>query len=651
MGGATPPGGATIALDLRAGDIWAWEKRLSGTCPGCSPHARISLRVNDKPVPAEREGDAFAAVVRLDPGENRVVAVATHPDGREDASAEVVHTVRLVPRPVARITLAVEGDALVFDGSGSEPSAHDGLPVREYSWVPRVDNPAPVDMRGSATAARASVTVPAADGEYYVSLRVRDEAGREDVATSYFLVDGGTASVPDPLTHEAAWIERAIVYGAIPRNFGDPGFKAVTARLDDLRDLGIAAIWLSPINRTPRGYFGYEVLDHFEVRQEYGTKDDFRELVREAHARGIRVLMDLVPNHTSELHPYYLDAQEHGPASPYHALYDRDGGGNATYYFWTHLLNLDYDNPEVWNLMLEVSTYWMREFGVDGYRVDVAWAIRERRPEFWDAWSRELNRIKPDSLLIAEATARDPFYFEHGFDAAYDWTDELGHWAWGDAFGSVSPMAQAMRAVLSNDGRGYHPDALIFRFLNNNDTESRFISSYGVDFYRVSSAMLLTLPGLPCLYTGDEVGAEFLPYKAVGPIDWTDRHGLRAHFRRLIALRREQPSLRSRQWTPLDAEPALSLFGYLRHGDPADPPVLVLLNFSRDGVQAQVPLPAGFAEFAQRGELTDLYANERVPLTGGDRLSIPVPAWGIRVLADAGATATPVAAATPHLRP
>ena len=641
----TPMSGRTISLDLLGGDVWAWEKRLSGTCPGCPPDATISLRVNDAPVPAERTGDAFAALVKLAPGENRVVAVATHADGREETSEPVVHTVRLIPRPTARIAMTVEGDTIVLDGSGSEASEDDGSPIARYAWSVRPDNPAGIPIvavgveatpeggNGEVVAPRITASSPGLDGEYYLSLRVVDQAGREDVATSYFVVEAGQPRVPDPVHENAAWIADAVVYGVITWAFGTEGFRSVTARLDDLRDLGATALWFAPITDTPTGLFGYEVIDYFDVRPEYGTKEDFRELVEEAHARGIRVLMDFVPNHSSIEHPYYRHAAEHGTASPYWDFYDRDEGGNYTYYFeWLHLPNLNYDNPEVWRFMTEAFSSWVREFGVDGFRVDAVWGIKERKPEYLAELLQELNRIKPDSLLIAEASARDPFYAETGFDAAYDWTDELGIWAWADAFGGVGSIGEAITAALTNDGAGYHPDSLVMRFLNNNDTGDRFVTVYGVDFYRVAVAMLLTLPGLPCLYTGDEVGAEFLPYGSIMPIDWTDRYGLRDDVKRLIALRREQPALHSRDWTPLDVEPRVPLFGFLRHAGAADPPVLVLLNFSGEAFEAAVQLPAEFAGFGRGGTLRDLMAQEQVTVAGVDRLAIPVPAWGVRTL-------------------
>jgi glycosidase len=661
---ASPEVQPLIRLDLRGGDVWAWEKQITGTCAGISADAAIVLMVNDETLVAERTDDRFSSTVKFRPGANTVTAVATSLDGSDVSSDTVTHTVRLSPRPTSRITVTVENGSIILDGSDSAPSAYDSAPIQSYRWRSREDNPAPLFQReapsvpvkaipaasSEATPFAASVTdsapesrsmsipPPSTDGEYYVSLEITDEAGRTDVGSVCLVVQNGQARVVDPLSEEASWVESTVVYGMIVRNFTSEGFRGVMARLEELQALGVTTLWFAPITRTIPGYFGYEVTDYFNVRQEYGTLEDFRTLVDGAHERSIRVLMDFVPNHTSHEHPYFRDAEAHGQSSPYYSFYDRDRDGNYTYYFeWTHLPNLNFDNPEVRRFMTEAFAWWVREFGVDGFRADVAWGIKERRPDYWLEWSAELNRIKPDSLLIAEASARDPFYFHHGFDAAYDWTDELGVWAWGDVFADVFLISTGMRNALTNGGKGYDPEALTFRFLNNNDTGSRFVTNYGLDFYRVSLAMMLTLPGIPCLYTGDEIGAEFLPYETTTEIDWTDPYDLRPYVRKLIALRRDHPSLHSRVWLPLDVEPSTKLLGYLRQNAEGGQPILVLLNFSPEAVEASVPVAADVRELTGAGRLIDLWADERLSVSGGDAFAVSVPAWSLRLLVGAAA--------------
>ena len=433
-------------------------------------------------------------------------------------------------------------------------------------------------------------------------------------------------------TANPAWFEGAVIYGVIPQMFGEGGFRGVAARLDDLADLGVDALWLSPVNATRAGDFGYAVTDYFALREDYGTTDDFRALIEAAHARGIRVLMDFVPNHTSVEHPWFRDAQERGRASPAYDFYDRDEAGNPTHYFdWVHLPNLNYDNPAVRRTILDAFSSWVRGFDVDGFRVDAAWGVKERRPEFWPLWRQELKAIKPDLLLLAEASARDPYYVANGFDAAYDWTEELGHWAWEDVFAERDGLTARLRAALTADGAGYPADSLILRFLNNNDTGARFVARHGPELTRVAAALLLTLPGLACLYTGDEIGAAYLPYADRLPLDWEeDRNTLRPFYRSLVALRRALPCLRSRAWELLEVEPADQVIAYARYASLDAPPGLVLLNFAGQPAEAVVRVPAQLGRLAGT-TLADALGGGEVALRT-DPVRAPLPAWGARVL-------------------
>jgi glycosidase len=353
----------------------------------------------------------------------------------------------------------------------------------------------------------------------------------------------------------------------------------------------------------------------------------------------MRVLMDFVPNHSSAQHPYFLSAQAGGPDSPYWNFYDRDTNGEPTHYFdWTHLPNLNYENPEVRNMMIEAFAYWVREFDVDGFRVDACWGVKQRRPDFWPQWRKELKRIKPDLLLLAEASARDPYYFDKGFDVAYDWTDQLGKWAWQVVWDTykLRLLAYNLTNALTNNRGGFHPDALIFRFLNNNDTGERFITRHGEGVTRVATTLLLTLPGVPCIYTGDERGEEFKPYEDSGPLSWIERvPGLRDYHKQLIDLRLALPSLHSRQWSPITIDPGRDevAYGYLRyHGDREDP-MIVLLNFTEKPIVFKFSLPKDFPALAQKSNLQDVLTGERVTVERvGELLQAAVPGYGVRLL-------------------
>jgi len=590
---------------------------VTGTC-SCDPgYATVVVRVNGVEYETPREGERFSVTVPLREGANHVTACCRHHDGLACTPAEMRIRERLKARPKAVIRIAVGPEGILLDGHASAPDEATGSPLVRYRWRAEKTNPARLLLRRPACQPPAAVTsaaVPDEDGEYRVSLTVTDAHGRSDTASAYFVVESGEARVPDLDTENPAWVESAVIYGVVPHNFGPSGFRSVISQLGDLKDLGVNAIWLSPCTDTKGKGHGYAVSDYFRLRRDYGAKRDFGQLVKEAHARGIRVLMDFVPNHSSVHHPYMEHVARYGTASPYHDFYEwqQDGERFAHYFHWRHLPNLNYDNPEVRRWMTEAFAYWVREFDVDGFRVDAAWGVRLRRPGFWPEWRRELKRIKPDLLLLAEASARDRYYFTDGFDAAYDWTDELGKWAWEHVFEDPDQIAVRLRAALTNEGRGFHEDALIFRFLNNNDTGPRFITRYGVEVERVAAAMLLTLPGLPCIYTGQELGAEFEPYKTGGPISWQGDRELREYYRRLIALRRAVPALHSRAWRLLETRSARQCLAYLRTGAAADQPVLVLLNFSREEAAAEVTIPT--SAFARHPRMLDLLSGNIVPV-------------------------------------
>ncbi len=620
-------------------DAWAWTKPV--TVEVSDECERVVVYANDQAFEAQPDGGQYTAEVRLSGGENEVRAVCVLPNGRELRSDAVTYTARLRQIPKAVITISLDGGSVILDGSESSP-AEDGSTIVDYIWSAGDGNPASLHLpdgewNGDVNSPSISVFPPAVDGEYYVQLQVKDDSDREDTSAIYFVVENGEPRIPDYATEHPSWVEKTVVYGVIPFLFGSPAFQAVRERLDDLADLGINALWLGPINKHPADDYGYAVEDYFALDPAYGTDEDFRGMVQAAHARGIRVLMDFVPNHSSDTHPYFVDARERGPESPYWDFYDRDAQGNHTHYFdWTNLPNLNFDNPEVRRMMIEAFAYWVREFDVDGFRVDVAWGIEERRPDFWPEWRRELKRIKPDLLLLAEATAREPFYFENGFDAAYDWTYQPGAWAWKVAWETYKfrLLAYNLTDALTNRPEGFHPDAVVFRFLNNNDTGRRFITRYGEPATRVATAMLLTLPGIPCIYTGDEYGLEFEPYQQLEPLVFDEKHpGLRDYHKRLIALRKALPSLYSRNLTIIkpDAMPQ-TVFSYVRYGESGEAPVIVLLNFSEEPAEFEFDIPPEFD--ASAGDaLYDLLAEESVPAIAGNRIQVMVPAHTARPLA------------------
>jgi cyclomaltodextrinase len=430
-----------------------------------------------------------------------------------------------------------------------------------------------------------------------------------------------------------AWIDRSVVYAPIAQLWGNNGFRTVEQRLPYLADLGVDALWLwPPVTRRAPGE-EYAIADYFTIDDEWGPAADLKRLVEQSHRLGIRVLLDFVPNHSSDTHRYYRAAENDGEASHYWDFYDRRRDGTPTHYFdWTNLPNLNYDNAHVRRMMTEAFAYWVREFDVDGFRVDAVWGIERRRPGYWPEWRRELKRIKADLFLLGEGPAYDGYYFHNGFDAAFDWSGSVGHWAWTGAFDEPQVAAEWLNRALTNNGRGYDRKALILRFLNNNDTGARFVDKYSADIQKLASALEFTVAGVPLMFAGDEIGASYEPYSTLHRIPWRDRFELRPWYDDLIRLRHTAPALWSNHMSLLDPQ-NIAVVAYVRPAHDGGGPLLVLINFGRGAPVTIVDDPA-LDPFGRSGPLRELLAGEEIAVSrarNGD-LSLRIPAKTALVL-------------------
>lgn len=597
-----------VFLDGGGGETWRFARQVTGSIvPGaCDAVVLVSPR---GVIAAHLDGERFAADVPLAEGANDIRAQC-HRDGTpQDVTPAQRWLARAPDRPHAEIRLVgTAAGTWQLDAGASAPASGDPVPLISYRWHEDAANPASLLDALAPVDGRRIALVPHRDGDYRLSLQVVDGFGREDTASIRIAVTDGRVVVADDAA-APPWMARAVVYGIAPGLVG--GFDGVRARLDALVALGIDTLWVGPVTEAPDGDFGYALADTVTVRASLGGEDGLRALIAAAHARGLRVILDVVVNHLSDQHPYARDVAARGRASPYWGLFEHGPDGGFVHYFdWRNLLNLDYRNPEVGALMLAAFRRWVRELGVDGFRVDAAWGVRERAPAFWPAWRAELKRLNPDLLLLAEASARDPYYRAHGFDAAYDWTESLGQWAWDAAFQDGARTAPRLRAAIGA------ADPTVFRFLANNDTGARFLTRYGLARTRLAAAMLLTLPGIPSLYVGDETGAAFEPYGPAPRIDDTDPHGLRAWYAEWLALRRTHGALRSAALDWVETSAPDTVLAY-RRADAIDD-ILVVLNFS-DMAQT--------VALGQSGPRRDLQTGERL-----DATAVPMPAFGIRLL-------------------
>jgi len=358
----------------------------------------------------------------------------------------------------------------------------------------------------------------------------------------------------DPVYHRRmSWWQRGVVYQVYPRSFADADgdgvgdLQGVTSRLDHLAWLGVDAVWLSPIYRSPMKDFGYDISDHTAIDPRFGSLADFDALVASAHDRGLRVLLDFVPNHTSDEHPWFAaspemyiwrdPAPDGGPPNNWLSLFGGPAwtfdAGRGRYYSHAYLReqpDLDWRNPAVREAMVGVLRFWL-ERGVDGFRVD---ALRQvlKDPELHDNPPNPDYRSglpEYDSLLpvhsadhddLAPVAAIAEVIAEHGgvmIGELYAPLERLVRY-----YGAGVQMPSNMHLISTP----WEPSALaelVERYeallppgawpnwvLGNHD-RSRIASRLGPAQARVAAMLLLTLRGTPTLYYGDELGLPDVP--------------------------------------------------------------------------------------------------------------------------------------------
>jgi alpha-glucosidase len=362
------------------------------------------------------------------------------------------------------------------------------------------------------------------------------------------------------------WWQRGVIYQIYPRSFQDSDgdgigdLPGIIRRLDHVVTLGIDAIWISPIYPSPMADFGYDVTDYCNVAGVFGSLADFDRLVAEAHRRGLRLILDFVPNHTSNEHPWFIESRS-SRANPKRDWYIwRDAGGEGAlpnnwlsrfggpawewdgrtnqYYYHSFLKeqpDLNWRNPAVKQAMYDVLRFWL-DRGVDGFRVDVLWLLikddqfrdnpvnpgyvpgessHDRLLPFYTANRPEVHAIVaemrsvtdtyPDRVLIGEIylpIEQLVTYYGHDLKGAHlPFNFQLLQTAWNAA--SIAQVMEEYEAALPH---GAWPNWV----LGNHDKE-RIASKIGSAQARVAAMLLLTLRGTPTIYYGEEIGMKDVP--------------------------------------------------------------------------------------------------------------------------------------------
>jgi alpha-amylase len=444
------------------------------------------------------------------------------------------------------------------------------------------------------------------------------------------------------------WWNDSVFYEIFVRSFYDSDgdgigdFNGITAKLDYLNDgdpktttdLGVSGLWLMPINPSP-SYHGYDVTDYYAVNPQYGSMDDFKNLLSEAHQRGIRVIIDMVMNHTSNWHPWFDEAEDPNSAkrnwyiwSENNPKYKGPWGedvwftANGAYYyavFGANMPDLNYTNPDVRTQMEDVARFWLQDVGVDGFRLDAAKHIveegqtQENTPSthaWWKEFRTAFKAANPEALMVGEVWSSSDAM------AAYLQGDQLDmafNFDLADLLvkNVKSGFVSGLSGALKNSTVAF-PNGQVGTFLTNHD-QNRVLYELGGDVDKAKNAatILLTTPGVPFVYYGEEIGMTgFKPDERLRtPMQWTpgdhagfttgspwedpsmsyaeatvadetaDPNSLLALYRSLIQLRNQHAALRVGSLTLVSSHSS-KVLAYLRQSQ--EETVLVLINLDNN---------------------------------------------------------------------
>jgi len=427
------------------------------------------------------------------------------------------------------------------------------------------------------------------------------------------------------------WWKTTTVYQVYPRSFADSNgdgigdLPGIVQKLDYLHALGIETLWISPFFESPQADFGYDIRDHFSIAAEYGTLEDCRRLIDEVHARGMKIVFDMVLNHTSDQHPWFLESRSSrdNPRRDWYIWRDGKGppnnwrsflGGSGWHHdpttdqwYWASFLpfqpDLNYRNPDVKRAMLDVVRHWLRE-GVDGLRLDLFNALFKDQAFTDNPFSFRLipSEENPDGFLQRNQHTinhPDTIAFARELRAVVDEFTAPPRFLVGEVFGSSSVLRQycgpegqglnlvflfktlrsqfsapAFRALI-HEFESSFPDPLFPTYVFGNHDRPRFMERLGnhVGKAKLLAMLQLTVRGVPFIYYGDEIGMQ--------------QHDIPTH----LGL---DPVARRFQWVPQWLARRLRGSGILLNRDECRPPMQwhggANAGFSQEEAKPWLPL-------------------------------------------------------------
>ncbi len=411
------------------------------------------------------------------------------------------------------------------------------------------------------------------------------------------------------------WIMQGNIYEVNVRQYTPEGtFTAFAKHLDRLKEMGVQTLWFMPINpisKTDRkGSLGsyYAVSDYTAINPEFGTMNDWKELVKQAHEKGFKVLIDWVPNHTGADH-YWL--QKH----PDFYVKDKDGKP-VSQFDWTDTRKLNFANPELQDTMISQMKYWFTETGIDGMRCD--YAVGPSR----DFWKKCIKELKTGKNIFMLAEADSTWLHDVGFDATYSWPE----FNMMKLIAAGKRKASALDSVLKKLDTTIAKNALRLYFTSNHDENSwnkaDFETMPGASHAPFAVLTQTLGRSVPLIYSGQEEPV----LRAIRFFDKDTMQFSRLEraplYKTLLALRKNNPAMRAdASFSKLTTGKEDMIYAFARQSDKNK--VVVLLNFTNTAQEFAVQ------DGLLSGDATEIFSGKKENLQPGKKFSLP--AWGYAV--------------------
>ena len=426
------------------------------------------------------------------------------------------------------------------------------------------------------------------------------------------------AVAPVSKVEHPEWSKNATIYEVNVRQYTPEGtFNAFSEHLPRLKEMGVDILWFMPIHpigkinrkETERSMGSYySVQDYKAVSSDYGTEEDFRRMVEQAHGLGMKVILDWVPNHTAWDNPWTENKD-------WYVLNEEGDFIPPLGTDWTDVIQLDYTNDEMRAAMIDAMKYWVAEFGVDGYRCDVAGKVST---DFWVRVHAELDEVK-DVFMLAEDG--EPELLIEAFDMNYAW--EYAHIIREIAKGAMT--FDRLDSLLAEDAKKFPDNSYRMYFTSNHDENSwngTDLEMYGDNFQNFA-VLSATIDGMPLVYSGQEAMLDKqLLFFEKDEIEWKD-YALVDFYTDLLALNKRNEAL----WNgahganPMRISSPEGTYAYQRNKD--DFGVYVGLNNTQMTQEISFPLEAGTIYKVYGMETVDYEA------TANDVMSVPANSWVI----------------------